>query len=512
MKAWQVGDEGPSAEGGGPGTRNSRKIAGTESPTSNLQPRISVFRRLWVKLLLGFVLVAAVAVGVVAVLANRTTTQQFEIYVSQGKQLRAERLAPVFATYYAQTGSWTGVAEWMASLQQGQSGRRAQGQGLGGGLTTERLLLADADGQVVADSQGELLGQRFSDTELAVGVPVEVEGRLVGTLLVAAEGTAHQSLEAEFVRQVNKSLIWAGLAAAVVALVLGLVLARQLTAPLRALTDAAHRLEAGEVPQVEIRSQDEIGELGQAFNHMSQSLARQEALRRNLMADIAHELRTPLTIIRGDLEAMLDSVFEATPEALASLQEETLLLSRLVEDLRALAQAEAGQLRLEREPADLADLLRGVVASFDLQAESQGQSLDLDLPPGLPAVDADPQRVRQIAANLVSNALRHAPDSGRVTVSARQRPAEVLVSVADDGPGIAPQDLPHVFDRFWRSGKPRVDGSGLGLAIARELVRAHGGRIWVESQVGRGSIFHFTLPLAGVPRAAAQTANELLAS
>ncbi len=475
----------------------------TKPPTSSLQSPASIFHRLWVKLLLGFMLVAVVAVGVVAVLANRSLTQQFEIYVSQGKQLRAERLAPDFAAYYARTGTWAGVAEWMVGLQ-GQPGRLGQGrgQGLGMGLAADRLLLADADGQVVADSEGELVGRQFSEAELAAGVPIAVGGRQVGTLLVAAQGAPYQSLESEFLRQINESLVWAGLAAGVVALVLGLLLARQLTAPLRALTDAAHRLAEGEVPQVEIRSQDEVGDLGQAFNQMSRSLAKQEALRRNLMADIAHELRTPLTVIRGDLEAMLDGVFEPAPEALASLQEETLLLSRLVEDLRALAQAEAGQLQLKRVPTELVDLLRGVVASFDFQAESQGQILTLDLPPDLPLVDCDPQRVRQIAANLVLNALRHAPDSGQVVVSARQQPAEVRVSVADDGPGIAPEDLSHVFDRFWRGGKPRVEGSGLGLAIARELVRAHGGRIWAESQPGRGSVFHFTLPLAASPRPA----------
>ncbi|MEJ2737865.1 MAG: HAMP domain-containing sensor histidine kinase [Anaerolineae bacterium] len=169
----------------------------------------------------------------------------------------------------------------------------------------------------------------------------------------------------------------------------------------------------------------------------------------------------------------------------------------MVDDLRALAQAEAGQLQLAREPTDLADLLRGVVAAFDLQAESQGQSLTLDVPSNLPLVDVDPQRVRQVAANLVSNALRHAPESGRVVVAVVQDPTRVRVSVADDGPGIAREDLPHVFDRFWRSGKPRVEGSGLGLAIARELVRAHGGDIWVESDLGAGSVFCCTLPCWG---------------
>jgi signal transduction histidine kinase len=470
----------------------------SSKPIPNVQSPIPLSQRLWVKLLIGFVLVAVVAVGVVAVLVNRTTTRQFEIYVSQGRQLRAERLAPEFAAYYARNGGWAGVAEWVADQDLAQAGGRGQGRGPGsaGGLSTDRLLLADAKGRVVADSQGELASRQLSDLELAVGVPIRVGEQQVGTLLIAAVGTAHESLEAEFLRQVNKSLVWAGLAAGAVALVLGLWLARQLTAPLRALTLASHRMAEGEVPQVKIESRDEIGELGQAFNQMAQAVARQETLRRNMMADIAHELRTPLTVIRGDLEALLDGVFEPTPEALASLQEETLVLSRLVDDLRALAQAEAGQLKLECEPVDLGELLAGVVASFDLQAESQGQILTLDLAPDLPPVDADPQRVRQIVANLVSNALRHAPDSGLVVVSAVQQPARVQVSVSDNGPGITQEDLARVFDRFWRGGTSRVEGSGLGLAIARELVRAHGGEIWVESEPGKGSTFNFALPVA----------------
>jgi signal transduction histidine kinase len=482
----------------------------------SVQHPVPNIQSLWVKLLLGFVLVAVVAVGLVAVLANRATTRHFELYVSQGRQLRAERLAPEVAAYYARTGSWSGIDEWLATLDQPQGSGQGQGRGRSQGTpaAADRLVVADAEGRVVADTGGELVGERLSDAELALGAPIELESRQVGTLLIPAAVDAHASLEAEFQRQVNLSLVWAGLAAGAVALGLGLLLARQLTAPLRALTQAAHRLAGGEVPQVEVRSKDDLGELGRAFNQMARSLARQETLRRNLMADIAHELRTPLTVIRGDLEALLDGVFEPTPEALASLQEETLLLSRLVDDLRALALAEAGQLKLERRPTDLAALLRGVVDSFDLQAQMQGQILILDLPASLPPVDADPQRVRQVVANLVSNALRHAPDSGQVTVAASVRPGQVQISVADNGPGIAPEDLPHLFDRFWRGGPstelrtgpstelrtgPSTElRTGLGLAITRELVRAHGGHIWVESIPGQGSTFHFTLPVSSI--------------
>jgi signal transduction histidine kinase len=338
---------------------------------------------------------------------------------------------------------------------------------------------------------------------LALGASIEVDGRMVGTLLIPAEPGAYASLEGTFLRNVNRSLLWAGLGAVALALVLGAALARQLTAPLRSLTQAARRLAArgagtapaGDAEQVEVRSRDEIGELGQAFNQMSASLAQQERLRRNLMADIAHELRTPLSVMRGDLEALLDGVYQPTPETLASLHEETLLLSRLVDDLRALALAEAGQLRLERRPADLGEMLAGVVEAFSLQAESQGQTIRLDLPPGSLAAEVDPQRVRQVVANLVSNALRHAAAPGsQIVVSAARKAGEIEVTVADDGPGIAADDLEHVFDRFWRGEKGRSGGSGLGLAIARELVAAHGGRIWAESAQGQGTAFRFTLP------------------
>jgi signal transduction histidine kinase len=387
---------------------------------------------------------------------------------------------------------------------------RGQGRGLGNETGTNRLLLVSTEGQVLADSSGELVGEVLPPETLATGVPIEVEGQQVGILLATAQEDVHQSQEAQFVREVNRSLWWAGLAAAALALGLGLLLARQLTAPLRALTQAARRLAEGRlkteptgiVPQVRVGSHDEIGELGLAFNQMARSLAQQETLRRNMLADIAHELRTPLSIIRSDIEALLDGVYQPTTQALASLHDEALMLARLVDDLRALAQAEAGQLRLERRPLDLGPLLSGVLSSFSAVAEAQDQALELDVPPDLPPVDADAQRVRQVVANLVSNALQHAPDCSRVLVQAAPAgeagSSLVQVSVSDDGAGIPPEELEHLFDRFWRGHGARAGGSGLGLAIARELVRAHGGTIWAESAPGRGATFCFTLPQAGV--------------
>ena len=454
---------------------------------------------LWVKLAAGFVLVALVAVGLVAVHANTVTTRQFELYVSQGKQRRAEQLAPEFAAYYRRVGSWSGVEDWMAGLQPEQGGGQRRGQGGPVAATgTDRILLAGADGRLIADSAGGLAGARLSETELALGVPVDVDGERVGVVLVTPGGTVHEGLEAEFLAEVNRSFWLAGLLAAGLALLLGLLLARQLTAPLRALTEAAGRLAdpvtADDVPQVRVRGSDEIGHLGRTFNHMARSLARQETLRRNLLSDVAHELRTPLSVMRSDLEAIQDGVYEPSDDVLASLHEETMVLGRLVDDLQALAQAEAGQLRLERQPTDLGPLLRGMLPGFECST-GQGPALCLELAPDLTPVSIDRHRVRQVVANLVSNALRHAAGSTRVVVSAVPQGDRVRVTVADDGPGIPPEDLPHVFDRFWR-GSRIGQGSGLGLAIARELVLAHGTDIWAESTPGQGTAFHFTLPCA----------------
>ena len=465
------------------------------------RPSRPLARPLWVRLLVAFALVAVVAVGVVAILANRTTAQQFQSYISQGRQARAEALAPELADYYLDHGGWDGVQAWLTEqatlLNQGMG--VGQGRGRGRSPEMNRLVLTDPRGLVLADSQGNLLGERFSSADLTWGAPIQVDGQTVGILLLPTMmpsiTSVHESLESQFLNQVNRSILIAGLIAGAVALILGLLLARQLTAPLRSLTLAAQQLANGQVPQVPARSGDEIGELAHAFNQMARSLAHQETLRRNLMADIAHELRTPLTVMRGDLEALLDGVYEPTPGALASLQEEALLLTRLVDDLRALAQAEAGQLQLSLQPTNLEDLLRSVIDAFDLQAESQGQILNLDIPQPLPTVDADAQRVRQVFANLISNALRHAPQSGHVLISATVENSEVRISVSDSGPGIPADDLPFIFDRFWRGHQTRSGGSGLGLTIARELVRAHGGRIWVESEPGAGTTFSVTLPL-----------------
>ncbi len=218
-----------------------------------------------------------------------------------------------------------------------------------------------------------------------------------------------------------------------------------------------------------------------------------------MVADIAHELRTPISVIQGTLEAMLDGVLRPAPGELRGLHAETQRLARLVTDLRMLSLADAGQLTLEHGAVDLAAVVGGVVGRMKPLADSRNVALGADITPGVPPVDGDSDRLAQVVTNLIDNALRYTPTGGRVTVHVDRGDGRVLVKVSDTGPGIAPEDIPFLFERFWRGDRSRnrhSGGSGLGLAIVKQLVALHGGDVAVESQVGQGSTFTVSLPLA----------------
>ncbi|HWQ12628.1 MAG TPA: ATP-binding protein [Roseiflexaceae bacterium] len=346
-----------------------------------------------------------------------------------------------------------------------------------------------------------------------------------GTLLMRAAKVSlsrPQSLPTDpivagFISTVNQSVLLAALASGALALVLTAVLSRSVLGPVEALTQAARRMGAGDLRQrVAVRARGEIGDLARAFNAMADGLARQEELRRHMVTDVAHELRTPLTNIRGYLEALRDGVARPDAATIESLHEEALLLNRLIDDLQELALAEAGQLRLDRRLLRLGPLLERAAAAARPRADEKSVRLEVCLPPDLPPVEADPERVGQVLRNLLSNAITHTPHGGAITLSAECRvlSAEtayqqrgdalssqhaVLISVTDTGPGIAPEYLELVFERFFRADASRsraTGGAGLGLTIVRRLVEAHGGCAWAESRPGYGATFCFTLPAA----------------
>ena len=460
-----------------------------------------------VKLMGAFVAVVLVGVAVVTILANRATTAEFEHFMFQGQMVAAQDMVSSLVDYYARNGSWAGVEQLLSGNSAGNMGSMMGGMGMGNMMMgSNRLLVVDARSrQIVADSTGGEMGRTVTESEWAVGLPIRVAGETVGTLLVKDVGMMSpqtSQLEAEFLGRVNRAIFLAALAAGAVALILGALVVRQITSPLGQLAQATGRVAGGDLGvRVSATGSDEVGRVAAAFNQMAASLQRQEQLRRNLMADIAHELRTPISVIQGQVEALQDGVFPLTAEALEPLHNNSLLLSRLVEDLRTLAHAEAGQLALDRQPVTLPELIADLLSSLRSEAEAKGVTMRADLSSDLPPADADPQRLRQVLLNLLSNALRHTPSGGEVRIRSRVgRDGWLLTTVTDTGPGIPAEDLPHIFDRFYRGEKSRSresGGAGLGLTIARQLVEDHGGRIWAESAgAGRGSTFSFTLPIA----------------
>ena len=307
--------------------------------------------------------------------------------------------------------------------------------------------------------------------------------------------------EQAFLNGVRNSLWIAALVAILTGVGLGYFFSRLISEPMRQLTLAARKVATGDFSQrVSTKTDDEIGEVSVAFNTMAEQLETKEKSRRQLLADIAHELRNPLSIIQGNLEAWLDGVITPAPDQVASVYDETVLLSRLITDLRDLSLAEAGQLKLYQKATELSEFIFAEIASVQTRCQEKQISISAELPTGLPLVLIDKDRIHQVLHNLVDNALRYTATGGTIKIGADYtRPDWVTVSVSDTGAGIAPKDLPHVFDHFYKADRSRQrghGGAGIGLAMVKLVVELHGGTVWVKSRKGKGTTFYFTLPVA----------------
>jgi signal transduction histidine kinase len=460
--------------------------------------------RLWARLAGAFLLVALVAVGTVALPVWRATVTGFRGYVGQQNAMEmGEDLAQQLEALYAESGSWNGAPDVLP-----WHGRGGQGRGMGGPGGGMRALVADGDGYVVAATWGEDVGRALSEGERAQARPLSVDGETVGWLVVETPGTpggfALDEAQTRFLEEVTGSVTLTAIGASALALAVSLGLAWQLTRPLRQLTQAARRVAAGELgAHVPVRAggAEETVELARAFNAMSDALAEGEALRRRMAADVAHELRTPVAVMRARLEGMLDGVIPDSTENIALVYDQALHLARLVDDLRTLTQAEAGQLPLDRRPTSPGELAEQAVTAFEPLAQDAGVTLTSEVEADLPEISVDPDRVRQVLANLLANALRHTSEGGWVKLCISRADGAVRFALTNSGQTLTPEQAAHVFERFWRADESRQrdsGGAGLGLAISREMVNLHGGRMWVE--VGEEqTTFLFEIPTPGDP-------------
>jgi len=448
-----------------------------------------VIHRLWFRLSITFAVIIVVTVGAIYFLVSQRIAVEVEYYEGIGEQYRTERTDQIISLLYANyfRHQWEDVQSVVEDAS---------------GIAGTHIILTAANGTVIADSQGELLGEYYDPDSPSNNLTMPWSTELLGKVYIISNPEA-EPFVAPFRRlseSINRSLLLGGSVAIVIALLLTFLLSRRMSSPIGVLANAARRLGRGELSQrVQFKGKGEVGELSQAFNSMAADLERAEQLRRNLVADVAHELRTPLSNIRGYLEAIHDRVMKPNAATIRSLNEETALLSRLVDELQELSLAEAGKLKLVYQVEDIANLVKQAVTSWQHKVAAKEISLSLDLPDNLPLVNIDRHRVNQVLHNLLENAVAHTRKGGTITVAAAKQGDWVEISVSDTGEGIPAEDLPNIFERFYRVDRSRAratGSSGLGLTIARRLVEAHGGQITVQSELGKGSRFSFTLPIA----------------
>jgi signal transduction histidine kinase len=446
-----------------------------------------MIHRLWFRLSITFAVIIVVTVGTLYFLVSQRTAVEMEHYEKISEEYRTTQItSSLYYQYLRQSLSWEGVQSLVIDTAL---------------VSGTHILLVAVNGTVLADSRGTLLGEYYNPDLPGSTLQIPWSGEIIGKVYITTDpGAGPYVAFRRLSALISRFLLLGGAVAIAIALILTFVLSRRMSSPIGVLANAARRLGRGDLSQrVQLQGKGEVEMLAQAFNSMATDLERAEQSRRNLVADVAHELRTPLSNIQGYLEAIRDRVMKPNAATIRSLNEEAALLSRLVNELQELSLAEAGELKLVYQAEDIAKLVKQAVAPWQPKVAAKEISLSLDLPDNLPLVNIDWQRVNQVLHNLLENAVAHTHKGGTINVAAVTQDGWVEVSVSDTGEGIPAEDLPHIFERFYRVDKSRAratGGSGLGLTIAKRLVETHGGKITVQSELGKGSRFSFTLPIA----------------
>jgi len=446
-------------------------------------------RSITLKMVLAFLGIALTSIVLIVLLARWRTDTEFSRFVVDRKETD---LVEKFETYYRAKGSWEGFKGYV-------TGDSNSAKPENGTFRDPYFIVADEKGRVVSPGLGYRFDQQVHRDKLEWGSPIEVNGERVGTLVMGQIPPGKNPREREFLQRTNMMLVFSAFGASIVALLIGIVLSRSFTHPIRELTEATHAVASGNFgQQVSVRSKDELGELATSFNKMSADLARSTEARKQMTADIAHELRTPLSLIIGHADAVHDGVLPPTKDNFEIIREEALRLEHLVDDLRTLSLADTGELRVHLQAVSPQKLLNDLQAAYQHIATRKSMKIQVETPPELPMLNIDPGRMTQVLTNILDNALQHAPEGGVIKLSARRVEDSVELSIKDSGPGIEGENVDRIFSRFYRAddGRSRDDGgSGLGLAIAKSIVEAHNGRIRAESEPGHGLTVSIQIPI-----------------
>ncbi|MEK6256462.1 MAG: ATP-binding protein, partial [Chloroflexota bacterium] len=425
------------------------------------------------RLFASFTVIILVTLVSVGYFTRQSAINEVNNFVRRGGLIGAETLVSALEQYFATHGNWEDTEELLslyASSNEPGGNRFGQddshngmGMDMGAGMGMQsNLLLVNPDGDVLVDPTDPNSSQQLSITELQNGIRLEVDGQTVGYLLsestMSMPAANYENILGE---RLNLAAINAALVAGGLALLLASVLAYYSLRPVQQLTNAASQLAQGDMAQrVEIRGDDELAALGSTFNYMAESLEQADQKRRAMTADIAHELRNPLAVQRANLEALQDGLYPLTPENLSPVLEQNQLLTRLVDDLRTLAQADANKLTLDLKPANLATLLKQIAENHQSQAKQENIEIRINAAADCCSVKIDADRIEQILNNLIQNAIRHSPIGGWVEIMHHCEAETALVEVRDNGPGISPEALEHIFERFYRGDPARSRDQG----------------------------------------------------
>jgi two-component system sensor histidine kinase BaeS len=443
-----------------------------------------------VKLLLAFLFISMLSVLLIVLSARWVTDREFRTYLFNQNR---NAIITTLTGYYSKNGTWSGVETALMNSTQPPLPPRFSSGG------RWFFTLADAGQHVVLAGPGDQIGEFISQSDIQNGTPIKVKGVIVGTMLSRQPTIQVNPAETAFLTRVMQISALSAVGVIAMGLLLAFLLSRALTRPIRELTAATRAVSAGKLEQtVPVRSRDELGELAASFNRMNAELARSIALRRQMTADIAHELRTPISVIMGNAEAVHDGVLPPSLETFEIIRDEAERLDSLIEDLRTLSRADAGELPIEFQPVAPAKLLEKVLVIHKQRAAQKNIAITWQVAPGLPEIPADMGRMTQVLSNLVDNALIYVPEGGSIQMSSRVVDKCLEFRVQDSGPGIPENELERIFDRFYRSDPSRQrnkGGSGLGLAIAKSIVEKHNGSIWAESKPGDGTTIIIQLPI-----------------
>lgn len=452
-------------------------------------------RSITAKLTLGLFVICVVEAAMVAISTREVTQREFNRFI-QDRVLTD--IADDVVDFYEREDSWDGVVQYFEPSEERKHWRRRRASRWQ--RYVGQFALLDSTGLVLIPSGSFRAGEKVSANQLDAATPLFDDDRFIGTLVHTEKNPPLNSAEKRYLERTYEALLYAFVVALAFALAVGFFMARRLTYPLRQLTMATKAIAEGQTqPQLAIRSKDELGTLTAAFNQMNVALDKAHALRKQMTEDVAHELRTPLTSLIGYLEGMRRGDLEPKKERIQIMYAEAKNLERLVNDLRTLSLADANQLPLSFQRVSIETMLSQVEVAFEIQMRQKDISFLLQAPDSLPECWLDPFRIEQVLDNLIVNAMRHTPAGGQIVLSAKIEGGEVYLAISDTGAGIAAEQLPFIFERFYRVETARPSSgeasTGIGLAIVKSYVEAHGGRVLVESVLGQGTTFTVVLPL-----------------